>query len=273
MRPLRMEMRAGRLDYAAYGFALVGLIGMVAHFWIEEYSGMAWSAGTINGGALYMTGRIIRGIAAAPIARAVKLHVILACVNFWLAATMGILIAIDKVAPFLPGYVLSNVFAHAHLAAVGWAAMMVVGVAYRLLPMILPSKMPGGPAVYASALLLEAGVLGLLGALLLRSPWAAAFGLLIVAGFAVFARQVVWMLRHPVRRPPAAPRFDFAVAHAACAFVSLAVAVVLGLLLLVPAPAIPLRAAAAYGVLGLVGFLAQMVVGMETRLLPLAAWT
>jgi hypothetical protein len=33
-----------------------------------------------------------------------------------------------------------------------------------------------------------------------------------------------------------------------------------------------LRMAAAYGVLGLVGFLAQMVVAMEIRLLPLVAW-
>jgi hypothetical protein len=33
-----------------------------------------------------------------------------------------------------------------------------------------------------------------------------------------------------------------------------------------------LQAAAAYGVLGLVGFLAQMVVAMEARLLPLFTW-
>jgi hypothetical protein len=33
-----------------------------------------------------------------------------------------------------------------------------------------------------------------------------------------------------------------------------------------------LRAAAAYGVFGLVGFLAQMVVAMEARLLPMVTW-
>jgi len=33
-----------------------------------------------------------------------------------------------------------------------------------------------------------------------------------------------------------------------------------------------LRAAAAYGVLGLVGFLAQMVIAMEARLVPMATW-
>jgi hypothetical protein len=271
---LRMELRPRRMDYVAYGFALVGLVGMVAHFWIEEYAGMAWSAATIACGVLYMTTRIAAGVAAAPIQRAVKLHIVLACANFWLAALMGLLLGIDKAAPFLPGYVLSNVFAHAHLAAIGWATMMVVGVAYRLLPMVLPSKMPAGRALYASAILLEAGVLGLFVALLLQSRWAVLFGSLIVAGLATFATQVVWMLRHPVPRPAAAPRFDFAVAHAAGAGASLLVAIPLGWMLLVlPPSTASLRAAAAYGVLGLLGFLAQMVAGMEARLLPLVTWT
>jgi hypothetical protein len=39
-----------------------------------------------------------------------------------------------------------------------------------------------------------------------------------------------------------------------------------------PASPTSLRLAAAYGVFGLVGFLAQMVVGMEARLLPLVTW-
>jgi hypothetical protein len=61
-------------------------------------------------------------------------HIVLAFVNVFGAATMGVLIGFDKVYHFLPGFVLANVFAHAHLAAIGWASMMVVGVAYRLLP-------------------------------------------------------------------------------------------------------------------------------------------
>jgi hypothetical protein len=268
-----MDMPARRTDYAAYGLAVTGLIGMVAHFWIEEYSGMAWSAATITCGGLYMTGRITIGVVAAPIQRAVKLHIVLACLNFWLAALTGIAIAIDKAAPFLPGYILANVFAHAHLAAIGWATMMIVGISYRLLPMILPSKMPTGPALYASAFLLEIGGLGLFATLLLQSRWAALFGTLIVAGLTVFGTRVVWMLRHPAPRAAAAPRFDFAVAHVAAAGGSLLVAVPIGMMLLVvPTSTASLHAAAAYGVLALVGFLAQAIVGIEVRWLPLVTW-
>jgi hypothetical protein len=270
---LRMDMPARKGDYVAYAFAVIGLIGMVGHFWIQEYGGMAWSAATIAVGVFFMTVRIATATAQASIPPAVKLHLILACVNFWLAASMGVLIAYDKVAHFLPGFVLSNVFAHAHLAALGWATMMVVGVGYRMLPMTFPSKMPSGRPIYVSAILLETGVLGLFVTLLLGSPWMLAFGLAIVVGLAVFAAHVIWMLRHRVPKPIGARRPDFGVLHAANAGASLIAAAAIGLTLLV-APTSPrtLHAAASYGVFGLVGFLAQMVVAMEARLLPMVAW-
>jgi hypothetical protein len=270
---LRMEMPAKRLDYVAYACALIGLVGMIGHFWIQEYPGMAWSAATIATGVLYTTVRIMARVRRASIQPAVKLHIVLACVNFWLAASMGLLLAIDKVVHVLPGFVLSNVFGHAHLAALGWATMMVVGVAYRLLPMTFPSKMPIGRAMYASAVLLEIGVLGLFTTLLLRSAWALVFALAIVAGLLVFAAHVIQMRRQPVTKPVGVPSVPFGLLHAASAAISLVAAAVIGLVLLnVPTSVRTLRAAAAYGVLGLVGFLAQMVVAMEARLLPIVTW-
>jgi hypothetical protein len=270
---LRMEMPARRLDYVGYAFALVGLIGMVGHFWIQEYAGMAWSASMIACAILYTTIRIVLGVRRAVIEPAVKLHITLACINVWVAASMGLLIAFDKAGHFLPGFVLSNVFAHAHLAALGWATMMVVGVGYRLLPMTIPSKMPSGGSLCASAILLETGVLGLFTTLLIRSAWTIAFGLATVAGLLVFAAHVLRMLHQPVSKPVGAPRFNFGLLHAAGAGASLGAAAAVGLALLIaPTSSRTLHAAAAYGVLGLVGFLAQMVVAMEARLLPIVTW-
>jgi hypothetical protein len=63
------------------------------------------------------------------------------------------------------------------------------------------------------------------------------------------------------------------VLHAAAAFLWLVVASALGVWLTLAAPSSNmLRVAMAYGVFGLVGFLAQMVVAMEGRLLPIFAW-
>jgi hypothetical protein len=79
--------------------------------------------------------------------------------------------------------------------------MMVVGIAYRLLPMTLPSRMPAGRSMFASAILLEAGVLGLFASLLFQSAWAIVFGSLIIAGLAVFGSHVVGMVRSPAAKP------------------------------------------------------------------------
>ena len=47
---LRAWIPAGRLDYGAALFVAIGVIGMVAHFWIEKYGAMAWSGGMVGVG-------------------------------------------------------------------------------------------------------------------------------------------------------------------------------------------------------------------------------
>ena len=270
---LRVWIPATRLDYTAFGLVLVGIVGMVAHFYLQEYGGMAWSAITVGTGIILVGVHVARRLRESSLPAAISAHIMLAFFNILAAATLGVLIGFDKVYHFLPGFVLANVFAHAHLAALGWATMMVVGVAYRLLPMVLPAAMPGGPRLWISAVLLQTGVTGLFVTLLWRSPFAWVFALTIVGALAAFFSQVVWMLRRPRPRPPRAHRPDPAVLHAGASFAWLAVASVLGVwLTFADASANTLRVAMAYGVVGLVGFLAQMVVGMEGRLLPIFAW-
>ena len=252
---------------------LIGIVGMVAHFWIQDYAGMAWSAVTVGFGIIAVGVHVVRCLDTAALPRAVSAHIVLAFVNILGAATMGVLIGFDKVYHFLPGFVLANVFAHAHLAGIGWASMMVVGVAYRLLPMVLPAAMPSGRRLWVSAVLLQVGVSGLFVTLLLRSPLTWIFALTVVAGFGAFISQVIWMLRRPRPRPPGLRRPDPAVLHAGASFASLGIASVLGVsLTFLATSSATLRIAMAYGVFGLVGFLAQMVVGMEGRLLPIHAW-
>ena len=270
---MRVTFPARRADYVAFGLFFFGVAGMVTHFWIGEYSGMAWSASTAAAGVLTAGLGILSRLRASAIPRAISAHVALAFLNIAIAATLGVLIGFNKVHPFLPGHVLSNVFAHAHLAAIGWASMMVMGVGYRLLPMVLPAQMPQGARLWATAVLLEVGAGGLSLCFALRSAWVAAFALITVAAFAVFVGHAIWMVRHPRPRPPAIRTPDPAVLHAAAALACLAADCGLGIWLSVAAPSPATgRGAMAYGVLGLLGFLGQMVVAMEGRLLPLFAW-
>jgi hypothetical protein len=270
---LRVRFPATWTAYVAFALVVIGIVGMVAHFWLNEYGGMAWSGGTVGTGIVVAGGAIVRRLRAARLPRAVTAHIVFAFLNVLGAAIAGVLIGFDKVYHFLSGFLLANVFAHAHLAAIGWASMMVVGLAYRLLPMVLPAEMPKGPRLWPSVILLQAGVMGLFVMLLFRSAFVWVAALTVTAGFASFLTQVVWMVRHPRPRPPGLRVPDPAVWHAAAALASLVVACVLGLWLAFAASSeATLRIAMAYGVFALVGFLAQMVVGMEVRLLPLFAW-
>lgn len=148
---------------------------------------------------------------------------------------------------------MNHVHAHAHLAAIGWATMMVVGVGYRMLPMVLPAAMPTGATLYVSAALLEGAALGLFVSLATGSQAVVVFAGVAVAGFAVFLGHVAWMMRHPRPAPAALPRPDVAVGHALAALASLAGAAAIGVTLAVTAPsALSLRLVSVYGVLGLV---------------------
>ena len=272
---LRTVMPAGKSDYAAWALVVIGVLGMVVHFWIDRYSGMVWSAGTLQVGIAYVAWRGISAITRAPIDFGVKLHIVLAFVNIVAAGFLGMLIGLEKqLIHVLPGYVLDHVYAHAHLAALGWATMMVMGTAYRLFPMVLPAAMPKNAGTWLSAVFLEAGLVGLL--VSLPAGWRPVrYGsvVLVILGLGTFFYEVAWMKWHPKPAPKALARPDFATLHLIQAMMYLAITAGFGIVLSFTAPAAwKISAAMAYGVFGLLGFLAQMVLGIAARILPTFAW-
>jgi hypothetical protein len=269
---LGIAFPARRADYAAYALTVIGLIGMVAHFWLAEFSGMAWSAATAAAGIAYVVVRFAWNLRSAKVADGVTLHLYLATLNILSAMVMGVMLGFDKVHQFLPGYVLSNVFAHAHLAAVGWVCMMVIGLGYSLLAMVFPAASPASRTIYVSAVVLETGIVGLFVTLLLRSELTSLFAVVIVAGFAAAGAHAAWMFNRRRTPPPGGSRSGFAMAHIATAGAWLLCACVCGVgLTFAPMTEMTLRAALLYGVFGLVGFLAQIIAGFEFHILPTAA--
>jgi hypothetical protein len=270
---LGMSFPARRTDWAAAVAFTTGTLGMVAHFWIGEYVAMAWSASFVMGALGWVGVRAVRGLAGAPVPWAIKLHVGLAFGNVMVAGLLGATIGLSPSRGFAGVSPLASTFAHAHLAAVGWALMMVVGLAYRLLPMILPAKPPAGRGLAASALLMEIGLVVLVASLFMDSGWSPAGACLIVLGLAHFVRNVRRVVRQRLPRPPALPARDWSAWQVHGAFLSLAVATMAGVSLTMwPAGSTWVSVAWIYGVAGLLGGLAQIVVGMQGRLVPLYAW-
>ncbi|HEY8550270.1 MAG TPA: hypothetical protein VIL35_09965 [Vicinamibacterales bacterium] len=270
---LRLPLPARRADWIAFALYTAGAIGMVAHFWIGEYEGMWWSAILVVAGTAHVGSRVLAGLPAAPVPWPIKLHVVFAFVNIGVAAAIGILIGIDRTRGALRIPPLAATYAHAHLAAVGWVTMMVVGLSYRLIPMILPAAMPAGPGLAWSAVLMEAGVAVLAIAFLFAPSWTVAGAVLIAAGLGAFVRQIRETLRRRLPRPPALPRRDWSAWQTHTALLWLLAAVSIGCLLSIGIPSQRQAGLAwIYGVAGLVGFMVQIVIGMQGRLVPLYAW-
>ncbi|MEX1129838.1 MAG: hypothetical protein WEB50_14810 [Vicinamibacterales bacterium] len=270
---LRLPMPVRRGDWVAFWSFVAGTIGMVSHFWINTYDGMAWSAGLVSGAFAWVAWRAWRGLPGSAAPWPVALHVALAFFNILSAAVLGILLGLDRTRSFLGVSPLALMFGHAHLAAVGWAAMMVVGLSYRLIPMILPAAMPTGRSLALSAVLIESGLTVLVAALLAGPAWVPLGAVLITGGLASFVVQIRLTLKRRLPRPPALPRRDWSTWQTHAALLWLVIATALGLALSIGVPAAwRLTVMWLYGIAGLVGFLAQIVVGMQGRLVPLYAW-
>ena len=270
---LRLPLPAGVLDWVAFAAFSLGTGGMVVHLWTGRYDVMAATALLPLAAIGWVAARSWRRLRAAPAPWPVKLHVALAFFNILAAAAFGLFMGLDRRAGWAGWSPLAATYAHAHLAAVGWAAMMVVGLAYRLIPMILPAAMPTGARLAASAVLIEAGLVVLVWSLLAASTWEPLGALLIGAGLASFIAQIRRTLGQRLPRPPALPRRDWSTWQTQVALMWLVVSLVLGVAL---GAGVPDRwhtpVAWVYGVAGLVGFLAQIVTGMQGRLVPLYAW-
>ncbi len=271
---LRAPMPARKIDYWAFTAYALGSSGVVSHFWIEEFTGVAWSGLLVTLVFLHVGRKFLRALrSSSGVPSEVKLHFALAFCNIGLAAIVGTLLGLNKYIPFLPGRALTHAYAHAHLAALGWATMMVFAAGYRLLSMFLPAAMPRGAGVLMGAVLFELGVLGLFVSFLAGGTWLSLAASFTVVGIGVFFGHLMWMQRHLRPPPTGLIRPDLGVFQALCALAYLAISCVLGLILVFSPETTEttLRLATVYGVCGLIGFLSQMIVGVSARLLPIFA--
>jgi hypothetical protein len=266
---LRLTVKANAWDAVACGLFVVGASGVVTHFWLDEYLAVAWAGALVLPALGLVAVRMVRALRGGGAPLPVRLCVGVAYGNLLLAALLAVHLAMKKASTGAAP--LPHVYAHVHLAAAGWATLMVMGVGFRLLSMLFPAAPPGNRTAWATLVLFEAGVLGLTGAFMARAPlWP--FALLLAAGLAVFLGAVLRMQFDRKPPPVKLKRPDFGVVHVAMALVCLGVTSAIGLFLAF-SPEMQPGWVAAYGVLGLAGFLSQMILGVEMRLLPMFAFT
>ena len=266
---LGLPFRARRADAIACLSFWLGTAGMAGGFWLGRFEAVGIAAVAVVAALTFVGGRLLSNLPAARLPRGVSLHLALAFVNIALAGVVGALMARSRVVGDLPWSPLALALAHAHLAVLGWATMMIFGMGYRLIPMFLPAAMPVGNGLGLSAILLEVGTLGL--AASLAAGWSRGPSVVLVLGAcAAFFRWMRRTLRDRRPRPVELPQQDWSTWHTQLALLYLVAASALGCWLAFGDP--PLAVTWAYGAAGILGFVAQMVSGIQGRLMPLFAW-
>jgi hypothetical protein len=268
---LRMTLRAGKLDGVVCAAIAIGASGVIAHFWLDEYSGVAWSGLILLLAFGAMAVRVWIALFHAKSPAAVRVAFGCAYLNLLLTALLGTLLAINKITPFLPGNHIQDVYAHAHLGLIGWALLAFVAVGSRMLPMFLPARPPSGKKLWVPVALLQGGVFGFVAAWAYAPAMARWAALALAAGIAAFLLQVIGMLRNRLPAPPKMPRPDPGMIVARQALVYLLASTGLGLYL-VFAERFSLGGVMVYGTFALLGFFGQIILGIEMRLLPMFAW-
>ena len=266
---LGLPFRPRLLDAFACFLFWSGTAGMVSGFWMGRFVLVGAASLGVLAALTFVGARLLSNLRAARLPGGVSLHFVLAFVNITLAGVAGAAMAVTRANGYLAWSPLALATAHAHLAVLGWATMMIFGTGYRLIPMFLPAAMPSGAGLGISAVLLELGTLGLVVSLV--AGWSPGPPVLLVLGACA---AFFWWIRRTLGdrrpRPIELPRHDWSTWHTHLAVVYLMVASALGCWLAFGEP--PMAVTWAYGVTGILGFVSQMVSGIQGRLLPLFAW-
>lgn len=261
---LGVEARSRGLASVQLAFFLVGAWGMISHFWMAEWIGMSWSAGLVWAASVAQLLNFRGLFRSSPKSPWPRRFVASSVVYFFLAASLGVILAVAKAYDlrfsFLAERQLANVFAHAHLAGVGWVLSMIFGFELKLVPTTEgnPSSLP-----YRFALL-HLGTLGLASAFLLdRTPLPFALALAVACG---------WQVMGPAKAFVTGRAREWELL--ALATLLLTAALGLALSLGWPEETSPARGRAqlAYGFLGLFGFMTLTVVTVAFKLFPIFVW-
>jgi hypothetical protein len=262
-RPIWSE----RLARAQFVVLVVGIVGMVGHFFIGQWSGWVWSGGLVAlGVAAHVTNAVmsVRGIRAMGFTGRL---VVLALVGLALTTLFGLALGLDHVVKILPGFVLANVHAHVQLALLGFVLPMVIGVAARVYPMFLLAREPAGRLGAVQLWGLAGGVpLVVAGILVDARPVLVAGALAVAGAVGGHVAWVVGMVRERKR-----PTLDWGLRLVLTGTAFLVLATGMGLGLSVGVVAGP-RYGLAYGILALGGWASLTIAGMMLKIVPFLVW-
>jgi len=256
------ELRFPRLALVQWVMYFLGATGVMAHFMLGSWDGV-WMAGAVVAVSVILFAINIAPCLAPNFGRgAAETGMLMAIVFLFCAGAWGSVLAFDKGRGFIPGTVLRNLSAHAHLAILGWVTLTMCAVSYRFMTALVADEAQVPRFAMVQLFALAAATVALFVALMAGvenlALWASVVGAAL-AVYAVTLRRIVashgtpggWTMRH---------------AQAALVCLLLAAAAGIALAVTGAGSAFGNRLVCAYGVLGILGWVSNFIIGMSYQL-------
>lgn len=278
---LETKLWSARLAQFTFWLFLPGAIGIIVHLWIYRTGPGLWGSGFLTFAAFALfAANLLATLAQVEKWNITGLHILAALVAIILAAALGFALVYNLWKLYLPGDHLHYLRAHAHLAFLGWVLLVVMGVAYKLIPMfslahgysMTAGKWAFGLVSFATIGLMTAWSFSLFAGDAANSSRLEIFyALLLAAGIVAFLWQMWLVYRHRMRK-----QADVSMQHTVLSFIFLGLATALGVAqFFLPArwPQ-PLREGFTllYGWLAFIGFAGFIIVGQMYKILPFLVW-
>jgi hypothetical protein len=292
---LETPLHSERLARWHFPIHLISVAGMVWMFWVWDMKQLGHFGSGLALGIGFYIYNITRTLLRADRWTVVAAGVASSLLWLALVATAGLAIAAGKCTyemvdrPDLPALLtfplaglkalasltsrfeaIALMHAHAHLGILGVFVILTVGVAYKLVPMFLISDVQNQRRAWTSLLLLNLGLAISFLTIATQSRGKPLGALIIAAGLALFARELMAIVAARRRRV-----IDWGLTAFLMAQAVLLPVTALGAIL--SWPGLPLtegvgRLENAYGFLAILGVLAFAIIGMMQKILPFLVW-
>ena len=266
---LEVPLWSVRTARATFWIYLAGLSGVVGHMGMEALGPGLWFAGALTLLGLGLFGmNLSRTLWQASRWDATAWHLATSLGFLALAVLLGLALAVHLGRPWLPAAHTTFLPLHAHLALGGWVGLVVMGVAYKLIPMFnLAHGYSMKPARWAWAGVTAGLAAWVLGALLRTGLLVQAARIILALGMALFLVQMLMIHRRRLRRS-----LDVGLRHASAAWAFTVLALVLGILSAWAPAAWSGRISTAYGAAVFLGSLSLLIAGMLYKIVPFLTW-
>ncbi|MBT7319623.1 MAG: hypothetical protein HN844_10485 [Planctomycetes bacterium] len=278
MLPVLFEVPVRGVKTAGFAFALlaIGGPGVYSHLVNMNTSvGLIATSSFVTLAILLYCSVFFRTLLQAKKIDLTGWHVIAALCCLAFAALAGLVLAFHLHKPFLPYAHTIFLRGHAHLAAFGFFAFLVMGVAYKLTEMFLLAY--GAPKT-AGKISLSCGTTGVtllsIGFFWLEPMmgilWAGDLGTILIGlSVILFAVQMRVILSKRMKR-----KLDAPWQHTIAAVVWLLVAFTLAATMRLGghSPDVEHGLGIAYGFIGLLGFVGSVIIGQLYKIVPFLVW-